>query len=868
MTKKLLLFTTLALFATLSVLAGPRTFTQAQKIAEAKANSLGIVIDAKAKAKAKVLNGADGQMQTIASYYVFPNGTNKGFTIVSGDDRMPEIVGYTDKGTYDETQMPDAMKAFLESYKAMVEAVKAGDKQAIKALNECKTLRSNPNRTAAAVSPLLGDIQYNQDFPYNYLCPLYNGSNKAATGCVATAMAQVMAYWKYPSKLLADIPAYTTATLKINMDAISAGETYDWDNILATYPSDGYPSQYNTTQALAVAKLMLHCGTAINMDYNSTSGASVTTEDMAKFFGYDADLMVEVHRSMVSVAKWTELIDNELKAKRPILYYGFSSDVGHEFVCDGSDGEGLYHINWGWGGAQDGYFDITVLNPAKGGIGSGNASDGFNRSCGMIIGIQPDNGVTDEPLIVSQTDLVVQKYDTEAFTSGMEITKNTRIGESGSFKINIKDAIFSYASGTATGELAYGISDGNGGYTILTTPEKYHLKRGYGIPLEVTFNFSPKAGTYTIYALYRKDGETTWNKCLYNDIYPYTFTATETELTQTASENLTAELAVKGALEAYSETTLSMTITNNGDDDFIGDINVYWRETNECPETVAQNVYITVAAHSSTTRDVTLNTIYMEGGDKIYVWVKDASGNYLISAAEFTVVKTTNPVLTLVSVENNATPGDYETENAKYGGQLVKAPKVNDDYAFVRYGFKNLGASGNVRYYISATNIDTYKQYWKGFKTVYVPADGTITYIEETYTPQNIGGSRFMACQPTVYFEDSDNSALNFIDMENPNYYLLLVSDETRGYRISANMQFLYVAGKPTAIDNPAVTSGLTITGADGEIVVSSDKKENLSIYSVDGRQVAQVTVDAGATKSVSVPAGIYVVKGKKIVVR
>ena len=176
------------------------------------------------------------------------------------------------------------------------------------------------------------------------------------------------------------------------MSAESKGQKYDWDNMLPNYSYN-----YTKTQADAVAKLMLHCGKAVKMNYNKESGANVTPASLAKYFGYDSDLMLDLPRSSFTLAEWTALIDQELQARRPILYSGQTTAGGHQFICDGSDGNGLYHINWGWSGAGDGYFDITILNPSQGGIGAGNISDGFNRSCYMIIGIQPDNGKVDEP---------------------------------------------------------------------------------------------------------------------------------------------------------------------------------------------------------------------------------------------------------------------------------------------------------------------------------------------------------------------------------------------------------------------------------------------------------------------------------------
>lgn len=266
MQKKSLLILMLVLFVKLAAIAGPRSFVQAQKIAENQASRLGIVIDSKARAKARAINGVDSHLKQVVDYYVFPNGADKGFTIVSGDDRMPEIVGYADSGTYDENQMTEGMAMFLDSYKAMVEAVKAGDPAALSLLNEHRAMTASPKRASAKVAPLLGQIQWNQGYPYNMMCPKYNGNDRSVTGCVATAMAQIMAFWKYPKKLMADIPAYTTRTNEISMPGISQGATYDWDNMLPRYVE----GNYNNEQAEAVAKLMLHCGAAVEMDYGST----------------------------------------------------------------------------------------------------------------------------------------------------------------------------------------------------------------------------------------------------------------------------------------------------------------------------------------------------------------------------------------------------------------------------------------------------------------------------------------------------------------------------------------------------------------------------------------------------------------------
>lgn len=386
----------LLLMMSLASFAGPRSFQQAKEIALRQAAQLGISMDeaSSAKAKSKRVKSVSGE---VPAYYVFPNGEGKGFTVVSGDDRLPEVVGYSDKGTYDEENLPSNYVGFMKAYEEMVGQLDNGDSRASASIAESKALRSSGYQQPT-VAPLLGSIQWNQMTPYNNMCPKYNGSDRSVTGCVATAMAQVMMYYQYPKTLQANIPAYVSHTNHLSIPQINKGESYDWDNMLPQYASYE-PLNYTDAQAAAVAKLLYHCGAACEMDYGSSSGANVTPAILSTYFGYDSDLMQDLNRDVFTLAEWSQIMDKELSARRPILYSGRSSGGGHEFVCDGTDGNGLYHINWGWGGYQDGYFDVTILNPDKGGAGSGSAPDGYNQYCSMIVGIAPDNGKVDEPLV-------------------------------------------------------------------------------------------------------------------------------------------------------------------------------------------------------------------------------------------------------------------------------------------------------------------------------------------------------------------------------------------------------------------------------------------------------------------------------------
>lgn len=372
-THTLLLF---LLLMAMPVLAENRSFRQAREIAERHAAKNGAHIGLQSVKRAKVLNK---QQSTTSSrgYYVFPHDGNCGYTIVSGDDRMPEIVGYSTTDTYSEENMPDGMKHLMQAYEAMATALANGDAKAERCLAEKEALAADSTYRQPRVAPLLADIAWGQTEPYNNLCPMYDGQRRTLNGCVPTAMAQLMMYYQYPQTLKSDIPAYQTISYQLKMPSVAAGERYDWDNMLPQYSGSAYTAE----QANAVAKLMYHCGLSADADYGpSSTGALCTPNVLVKYWGYDPDVIMFLDRENFSLREWTAILDAELQASRPVFYIGFSTTSGgHAFLCDGADGDGLYHINWGWSGWSNGYFDITVLNSDYSGAESATApADGYN----------------------------------------------------------------------------------------------------------------------------------------------------------------------------------------------------------------------------------------------------------------------------------------------------------------------------------------------------------------------------------------------------------------------------------------------------------------------------------------------------------
>ena len=634
--------------------AGPRSFQQAQAIAERQAALQGIIMDQQQVSKARkqyLLNGSSSS-ETATSYYVFDNGSDKGFTIVSGDDELPEIVGYSAHGNSENLMKTEGCAAFLKAYQKFVAAFTQGDAKARKILAEQRALKADGRYQQPKIDPLLGDIAWNQETPYNKMCPKYEGSELSVTGCVATAMAQVMMYYKYPNELQATIPAYTTATNKLKVNAISKGEEYDWGNMLPTYTEE----EYNTTQANAVAKLMFHCGAAVQMDYGDSSGALLRPEDMSTYFGYDADLLQEVYRSVYTLAEWKKILDRELEAKRPIIYGGVAShENGHQFVCDGSDGEGLYHINWGWSGDSDGYFDITLLDPDVRGTGAGTSADGYNRDCSVIIGIAPDNGIKDEPL-VKEHSLYADAYEDHRKCT---ITNGERKNASEQFSLTVTPVFSNPTHNKFEGLVALGIRNEDGSYTPITQSKEVAMEAmksngEYKIYyLNFNLNYAFPVGTTVLYEIYSTDNGNNWDVCAYaENVVPFELEATSTSLTLNGNK-LSADLKSNEAIQLEIDNSFDITIRNDSQREYLGLINVYTSETSTKPtfneDSRRAEEYMCVPAGESTTRTITLYQPANE--NEMYVWVTDRDGEILLDGVKFKVGESTG--ISQITAQNN-----------------------------------------------------------------------------------------------------------------------------------------------------------------------------------------------------------------------
>lgn len=471
--------------------AGPRDFMQAQKIAQQKAATLGASISEQNIQQARARSRGGVTPQQTTPYYIFNFNDSTGYAIVGGDDRMPAIVGYSDKGTLNPDNLPVNLKSFLAAYKATVESVEKGDTAAVK---NVKAAMKRKAGSYTPIAPLLGGIEWSQNAPFNNLCPKYDGKHNAVTGCVATAMAQIMRYWKYPSSLLEGIPAYVSQSYNIPIDSIPNGIGYDWDNMPEKYNGD-----FTNNQAFAVATLMQHIGASVKMDYGPESGAydKDVIPALTHYFGYDKDIIKMLDRTNFEWEDWNKILQDELGKKRPIYYCGHSFIGGHAFVCDGMDSDGYYHINWGWGGKSNDYFDITILNP--------NNGIGFNESNSAILGIVPNNSQDKQPSF-EYDRMVVSDISDFSYSS-------ERNSVSDSFSGSVSYVLSNFSKSESV-LFTLGIKAEDGHIIPVSTDYLTQLiPMGEFRKFTVNFDYPFPVGEYKLYGIQSSDNGETWKTC-------------------------------------------------------------------------------------------------------------------------------------------------------------------------------------------------------------------------------------------------------------------------------------------------------------------------------------------------------------------
>lgn len=426
------------------------------------------------------VNLSDGQ----PAYYVFNTGGNTVFT--SADDIAAPILGYTESEVTDMNQIPPAMAYMLDTYAREIEWAKSNGVQTVYSTNRANDWLE--------IAPLV-TTKWDQDSPYNDLCPLKNGK-QTYTGCVATAMAQAMGYYQYPSV------GRGTVSYEWNQQTLSADLSESpilWSEILPVYSKE-VPG--TAAQRSAIASFMKDCGYALHMEYGGIedNGSSAQTYDIPHVLidNYDYDKGVRHERHVFySQSDWETLIYDELAALRPIVYSGQGENGGHAFICDGYQGEGLFHINWGWSGSSDGYFLLTALDPYS--LGAGGGSGGFNYDQQAVLGIHPPKAgsVAQTPYIGSETTIY---GSSEGRVLKIQVQSDGMLP--GAFR-NLGNEVALFTYGVRL------ISD-NGDTPVYLTEENivdkaYDTYQGFSM-IEVTVPEQIAPGEYKAYPVYRCNG--------------------------------------------------------------------------------------------------------------------------------------------------------------------------------------------------------------------------------------------------------------------------------------------------------------------------------------------------------------------------
>ena len=534
------------LFASLS--AGAQQVTEEQALQKAQAFMKGKQL--KSSTNVRSLSRARSKASQTESMYVFNVEDKGGFVIVSGDERTEPILGYSTSGEIDYDNMPDNLRSWLQGYEAQIRAISENPQLA----------RRKTGSEKAAIEPMI-QTHWEQQYPYNTQCPHDRENNGyCVTGCVATALAQIMYYYRWPETTTA-IPAYETTTEHFSLEELPA-TSFKWDNMKTYYR---YDEPQGSSEGYAVAELMRYCGQAMRMDYTRfSSGTSVDLAALSQYFGYSKNSK-SISRNYYSTSEWEEVIYDELSLKRPVLYSGNGPSGSHEFLCDGYDGDGRFHINFGWGEEYDCYCVLSVIMTDR---GSFETSSGYPLNHVATIGLIPDKtGEVATPH--------VRSYDTE-FSHYFETLSYTRGGADTDFQnVELKGTLIvqyhELPSSSPKIEVGWGLFQNGVMLSCLGSEWKTldtALTQELNFSKTVSFGAGLAEGTYQICMVYRLNQNDEWMISDNSSGFHIVATVNSSNLTirnYAPYENDYAIYQVLTSLDPEAKMTVDVYLTNTGE---------------------------------------------------------------------------------------------------------------------------------------------------------------------------------------------------------------------------------------------------------------------------------------------------------------
>ena len=564
---------------------------------------------------------AQGKRGAPAPFYVFNNPERPGWVIVAGDDRARTILAYGDEYYFDESEMPEVVQDWLNDY---VEQLASIDKGAAKPSSNAP-VHSLAASNRARIAPMLS-CNWAQGLPFNQQCATYTSSGTTSycpAGCVAIAMAQILYYYK-SSTPCTTIPAYTSSSLSQYMAELPA-TTFNYGLM-----NDWYDKAENTSEsAQETARLVRYCAQSVKMDFGKSSSSATSQRNaFVNYFDFDKDAQ-QLARTDYNAAEWDEMVYHELAMGRPVFISARKAHGGHAFVCDGYD-NGLYHINWGWRGHQNGYFALNALNDDNsGGTGAASGDEGYTINVQIITGLQPSLGTG-----TSTNGNIVGLYRACEATSTSFTRSNNSLNFTG---VELTAYYYNYSSQSYNYDLGWGLYDSDGNllstHTVATNKS---LSAGYYTTLTGSINVGKNvtAGTYYLKPVCRLNGSSTYYPCRGSGINFIKATITDTRLTLKACDeldvmNLKVNSVTTGSVKKVgSPLLLTLNVSNQGTTDYSS---IYMWVNNS----LVSGTYTDIAPGS--TGDVVMSYTPSASGSTTFEFTADKDGTKTLKTATVTI---------------------------------------------------------------------------------------------------------------------------------------------------------------------------------------------------------------------------------------
>ncbi len=559
----------------------------------------------------------------ISTLYIL-NRNNGGFIILSADNVGAPVLGYSETGSFDVTDIPDNMKSWLGYYSEdIAHAVE----------NDAPEYQTTPSVKYLPVTPLL-KTDWSQLDPYNLQCPVQRGS-RCPTGCTATAVAQIIKYHSWPEDFGTGSYSYTWNNAgTINTLSFDYEHTrFEWDKMLDRYENNAYTSE----QANAIATLMYAVGVGAKMTY-AKEASSATARNAARAlienFNFDKGLNY-LNRNYFPIDRWIDMIYRELAEKRPVYYDGFNraggTTVGHAFVIDGYDSDYYFHVNWGWGGTSNGYFRLNALDPYI--QGTGGSSAGYNDNQGAMFGVRrplPGSEPTAEFYISGDFMPRLKTYPREGVVN---------------FLAGTSSGMFSLASILPIDNIHPGIrlvAEDNSVTYLWSRYPAATLRPGLGyISLEINAQEFPQSGSYTITPVVQTDKGIVDALVAVGKNNCVKLVATESELifspVNTPSLLKITDFKTVGNTYVGKKCTFSAIIINDGAE-YQGTITPVIKDTDGSVRATMSALKIDIAGdiQESHQWSETLNPSLTQG--TYYIYLLDNEGNEIGEPLQFEIL--------------------------------------------------------------------------------------------------------------------------------------------------------------------------------------------------------------------------------------